>query len=97
MGRLTTHVLDTMKGGPAAGVALTLDRLHPDGPTWMGLSSHNLDPRLPIAAVARGAKMIEMHVMLDDEPSALESNVSLTVSDFARMVRDVRATEEMLG
>ena len=31
MGRLTTHVLDTMKGGPAAGVAVTLHRLHPDG------------------------------------------------------------------
>ena len=31
MGHLSTHVLDTMKGGPAAGVAVTLDRLHPDG------------------------------------------------------------------
>lgn len=31
MGRLTTHVLDTMKGGPAAGVAVTLHRVHPNG------------------------------------------------------------------
>ena len=63
----------------------------------LGLSSHCLDPRLPIAAVARGAKMIEMHVMLDDEPSALEANISLTVTQFAQMVADVRATEVMLG
>ncbi|MGJ3263660.1 MAG: hydroxyisourate hydrolase [Salinarimonas sp.] len=31
MPRLSTHVLDTAHGGPAAGVALTLDRLAPDG------------------------------------------------------------------
>ena len=31
MGRLTTHVLDTVNGGPAAGVAITLDRLAADG------------------------------------------------------------------
>jgi 5-hydroxyisourate hydrolase len=30
MGRLSTHVLDTVNGRPAAGVRLTLDRLAPD-------------------------------------------------------------------
>ena len=29
MGRLTTHVLDTARGRPAAGLALTLSRLDP--------------------------------------------------------------------
>lgn len=64
---------------------------------WDGLSSHNLDPRLPIAAVARGCRLIEMHVQLDDEPSELEANVSLTVSQFRSMVDDVRVTETLLG
>lgn len=32
MGRLTTHVLDTMHGCPAAGLALELWRLGPGGP-----------------------------------------------------------------
>lgn len=32
MGQLTTHVLDTMHGGPAAGMAVALYRLQPDGP-----------------------------------------------------------------
>lgn len=32
MGKLTTHVLDTMNGCPAAGMALALWRLHPGGP-----------------------------------------------------------------
>mgnify|MGYP001579047072 CR=1 FL=1 len=62
-----------------------------------GLSSHCMDPRLPLAAVARGAKMIEMHFQLDDEPSELEANVSLTASQFRRMIDDVRAVETMLA
>ena len=66
-------------------------------PVFLGVSSHCLDPRLPIAAVARGARLLEYHVQLDDEPSVLEQNVSLTVSQFAAMVRDVRATEVLLG
>lgn len=63
----------------------------------IGLSSHCLDPLLPVAAVARGAKLIEMHMMLDDEPSELEADVSLTASQFARMVQDVRRVEVLLG
>jgi 5-hydroxyisourate hydrolase len=31
MGRLSTHVLDTVNGRPAAGVRITLDRLASDG------------------------------------------------------------------
>jgi 5-hydroxyisourate hydrolase len=31
MGRLSTHVLDTVNGCPAAGMAVTLERLDPDG------------------------------------------------------------------
>ncbi len=68
---------------------------------WMGghlgLSSHCLDPLLPIAAVARGCKLIEMHMMLEAEPSELESNVSLTEHQFAQMIRDVRQVEVMLA
>ena len=31
MGGLSTHILDTHGGKPAAGVTITLDRLQPDG------------------------------------------------------------------
>lgn len=60
---------------------------------YLGLSSHCLDPDLPVEAVERGARLIEMHVMLDEVPSALEANVSLTVSQFAAMVDRVRQHE----
>lgn len=64
---------------------------------YIGLSSHCLDPLLPVAAVARGAKLIEMHGMLAEEPSELESNVSLDQYEFAKMIADVRRVEGMLA
>jgi N-acetylneuraminate synthase len=68
-----------------------------NAPDFLGISSHCLAPDLPIAAVARGARLIEMHGQLDTVPSELESNVSLTITQFAAMVRAVRATEAMLA
>lgn len=66
-------------------------------PGYFGLSSHCMDPLLPVAAVARGAALIEMHFQLDDEPSELEAAISLTQTQFAKMIADVRATEGLLG
>jgi pseudaminic acid synthase len=63
---------------------------------FIGLSSHNLNPLLPVAAVARGCQLIEMHLQLDDELSELESEVSLTASDFATYISLVRETEAMI-
>lgn len=65
-------------------------------PEIAGLSAHCLAPELPIAAVARGCNLIEMHMMLEAEPSELEANVSLTEHQFAAMIQSVRRTEAML-
>jgi 5-hydroxyisourate hydrolase len=43
MGRLTTHVLDTARGRPAAGLAVRLWRIEPDG------------ARVPVAEAATNA------------------------------------------
>jgi pseudaminic acid synthase len=93
------NLLYCTAGYPTPAEAMKLPQFEdPDGYVYyIGLSSHCLDPRLPVAAVARGAKMIEMHFMLDDEPSELEANVSLGESAFAEMVRNVRATEALLA
>ena len=46
MGRLSTHVLDTVAGGPAAGVTVELYRLEPDGRrTLLGTYRTNADGR----------------------------------------------------
>ncbi|WP_417691580.1 hydroxyisourate hydrolase [Roseibium sp.] len=39
MGRLTTHVLDTALGKPAAGLTIELRRLEGDGKHWKAVSS----------------------------------------------------------
>jgi N-acetylneuraminate synthase len=60
---------------------------------FRGLSSHSLDAHLPVEAVKRGAHLLEYHLQLADEPSELESNVSLTEIEFATMVHRVRDLE----
>lgn len=64
---------------------------------FLGLSSHCTDPVVAIAAVARGAKLLEYHFQLDDEPGELEKDVSLYASEFAEMVDAVRVTELVLS
>lgn len=46
MGRLTTHVLDTARGCPAAGLSLSLDRLTADGQVRLGEFTTNADGRV---------------------------------------------------
>lgn len=60
---------------------------------YRGFSYHGTDWLQPARAQLCGAELIECHVQLDDEPSALEANVSLTIAQFARLVAAVRQTE----
>jgi pseudaminic acid synthase len=64
---------------------------------YIGFSYHGTDSRVCVTAATLGAKIIEAHFMLDDEPSDLEANVSLGEAAFRRMVDDVRAVEVLLG
>lgn len=61
-----------------------------------GFSYHGTDPSVPAYAVAAGARILEVHVQLDDEPSELEENVSLTISQLKWLVVEVRRVEAML-
>jgi len=45
MPRLSTHVLDTMLGKPAAGIAVELHRVGPDGRTPLASAVTNADGR----------------------------------------------------
>jgi sialic acid synthase SpsE len=73
------------------------DPYDPESPSGPGVSLHTLEPLAPVVAVARGATIVEMHFMLDAEPSELESNVSLNETAFKQMVANVRTTERLLG
>lgn len=55
-----------------------------------GFSYHGTDWRVPAKAIQYGAKLVEVHVQLDDEPSELEKDVSLKISQLTRLVEAVR-------
>jgi len=61
---------------------------------YHGFSYHGTDPTIPLMAATLGASVIECHVQLDDVPSELEANVSLTVSQLADLVASIRRMEE---
>lgn len=50
MGGISTHILDTAAGRPAAGVAVALDRQHADG-TWHPLARATTDDDGRVAAL----------------------------------------------
>jgi hypothetical protein len=62
-----------------------------------GFSYHGTSIEPPVVAATLGAKLIECHMMLWDEPSELEANVSLTEIQFGEMIRRVREVEAMLA
>ena len=68
MGRLTTHVLDTARGAPGAGIALTLYRVASDGGrVKVAAAVTNVDgrcdaPLLQEAAMAVGVYELEFGV-----------------------------------
>lgn len=75
---------------------ISLPQFFLGGESFSGLSSHCLAATLPTAAVSRGAKILEYHFHLANEPSVLESNVSLNEYQARQLIRDVRECEEML-
>lgn len=68
MGRLSTHVLDTVHGRPAPGVVIALDRLTPDGgreriaQTMTNLDGRTDAPLLAGAALVAGTYEISFSI-----------------------------------
>ncbi len=67
------------------------------GENALGFSYHGTDPLPCIVAATLGAKLIEAHFHLRDEPSEIEANVSLDEYQFAEMVAQVRRVEGMMA
>lgn len=63
----------------------------------VGLSDHSANPAFPIAAVALGAKMIEVHVSFSKECFGPDVPASLTTSELTQMVSGIRAVETSLN
>ncbi|MEK6730683.1 MAG: N-acetylneuraminate synthase [Pseudomonadota bacterium] len=63
----------------------------------VGYSDHSLGINIAIAAVARGAIMLEKHFTLDKNLPGPDHKASLDPREFARMVTAIREVEVALG
>lgn len=63
----------------------------------VGYSGHERGWTVPIAAVARGACVIEKHFTIDRGMEGNDHKVSLLPDEFAEMVRGIRDIEEAMG
>jgi N-acetylneuraminate synthase len=63
----------------------------------VGYSDHTAGTMIPIAAVARGARVIEKHFTLDRKLPGPDHKASLEPQELKQMVADIRALELALG
>ncbi len=64
---------------------------------YAGLSDHTTGIGVSVGAVALGAKVIEKHVMLDDEEETVDSFFSLSPEEFKQMITEIRCVEKAVG
>ncbi len=74
-----------------------MDRLAELGDCPVGYSGHERGWHVPIAAVARGAHVIEKHVTIDKSLEGNDHKVSLLPEELTAMVRQIREVEEAMG
>lgn len=74
-----------------------LDRLRQIGDCPVGYSGHERGIAVAIAAVAKGAKVIEKHFTLDRGMEGNDHRVSLLPDEFRAMVQGIREVEQALG
>ena len=74
-----------------------MDRLAELSGAPVGYSGHERGWFVAVAAVARGACIIEKHLTLDRSMEGNDHKVSLLPHEFAEMVRAIRAVEELMG
>lgn len=63
----------------------------------VGYSDHTLGSAVAIAAVAKGATVIEKHLTLDCSLPGPDHQASMMPDDFKKMVADIRIVEKALG
>lgn len=74
-----------------------MDTLKKNFDVSVGYSDHTVGIEVPIAAVARGAKVIEKHFTLDKNMEGPDHKASLEPDELKDMVRAIRNIEKALG
>lgn len=96
--RITLLHCTTQYPTPMRDVNLrAMDQLASLGCKAVGYSDHTPGITIPIAAVARGAAVIEKHFTLDRNMTGPDHKASLEPDELSEMVRTIRQVEEALG
>ncbi|MDP4540582.1 N-acetylneuraminate synthase family protein [Qipengyuania sp. DY56-A-20] len=74
-----------------------MDTLAKYADKMVGYSGHERGIHVPIAAVARGARVVEKHFTIDRSMEGNDHRVSLLPGEFKEMVRLIRDVEAALG
>ncbi|MDJ1371267.1 N-acetylneuraminate synthase family protein [Gulosibacter molinativorax] len=74
-----------------------MDRLAELGECVVGYSGHERGWHVPVAAVARGASIIEKHFTVDRGMEGNDHTVSLLPEEFKAMVSEIRDIESSIG
>lgn len=74
-----------------------MDRLAEIGQSVVGYSGHERGWHVPVAAVARGAHIIEKHFTVDRTMEGNDHTVSLLPDEFRIMVEQIRDIETSMG
>jgi len=74
-----------------------MERLRELGDCEVGYSGHERDIFVSVAAVARGARIIEKHFTLDRSMEGNDHKVSLLPDEFRRMVEGINQVDQALG
>jgi N,N'-diacetyllegionaminate synthase len=67
------------------------------GDCAIGQSDHTDDIKVPLYAVAMGAKIIEKHFKVTSNMECVDSPVSITQDQMTKMVQEIRVLEDILG
>ncbi|WP_145000860.1 N-acetylneuraminate synthase family protein [Kocuria rhizophila] len=74
-----------------------MDRLAELGWCPVGYSGHERGIHVPVAAVARGAHIVEKHFTVDRDMEGNDHAVSLLPHEFTQMVEQIRQVEQAIG
>lgn len=97
-GKITLLHCNTEYPTPYEDVNLqAMDTLHKEFQLEIGYSDHTSGIEVPIAAVARGAAVIEKHFTLDRNMEGPDHKASLEPNELKKMIISIRNIEKALG
>jgi len=92
------HCVTSYPAPPESINLRVMDEIRSFFPGPVGYSDHTAGTAVPLAAVARGAMVLEKHITLDrDVPNAQDWKVSCDPTNFATFIAQAREIEASLG